>query len=258
MKIPDTKIAVTLFNIKHTYTDREGFAEALKKIRDIGYEAVQVSGIKGDLQPEEVREELDNAGLYCCATHERMHHYVENFDEVVKKQRILGCDFTAAGHPGMYIEPEYRPGLSTLLDEVGRKLKEEGLIFGYHNHQVEFQKYDGKLLMEEIYMNTAPNHLSAELDLHWIQAGGASPAAWIRKLKDRIHVLHYKDFTIIGKERTIAEIGEGNMDWEDILAASEESTARWYVVEQDRPFQDRDIFDSLKISYDNMRKMGIR
>jgi len=31
-----------------------------------------------------------------------------------------------------------------------------------------------------------------------------------------------------------------------------------YVVEQDRPFFDRDIFVSLKMSFDNMKKMGIR
>ncbi len=54
-----------------------------------------------------------------------------------------------------------------------------------------------------------------------------------------------------------AEIGEGNLNWEEIIKACVETDVRWYVVEQDSTCSDRGIFESIKISFDNMKLMGI-
>ena len=32
----------------------------------------------------------------------------------------------------------------------------------------------------------------------------------------------------------------------------------FYSIEQDKPFMDRDIFESMKISFDNLRAMGVK
>ena len=47
------------------------------------------------------------------------------------------------------------------------------------------------------------------------------------------------------------------MDWDAIVPACREAGVRWFIVEQDEPFGDRDIFDSVKMSYNNMRGMGL-
>jgi sugar phosphate isomerase/epimerase len=71
-------------------------------------------------------------------------------------------------------------------------------------------------------------------------------------------VVHFKDYAILNHEPTFCEIGEGNLEWDPIIRACEDVGARWYVFEQDRPFGDRDIFDSIKITYDNLKKMGVK
>jgi sugar phosphate isomerase/epimerase len=53
----------------------------------------------------------------------------------------------------------------------------------------------------------------------------------------------------------MAEIGEGNLNWPAILQACRDASVEWYAIEQD--ICRRDPFESLKISYDNLKAMGL-
>jgi sugar phosphate isomerase/epimerase len=53
----------------------------------------------------------------------------------------------------------------------------------------------------------------------------------------------------------MAEIGEGNLNWPAILQACKEAKVEWYAIEQD--ICQRNPFDSLRISYENLRAMGL-
>jgi len=83
MKIPNTKIAVTLFNLsKHCQTAKD-FDASLEKVKNIGYEAVQVSGIGADISPAEVKELLEKHKLYCCAAHENLQNRLWGIPETI-------------------------------------------------------------------------------------------------------------------------------------------------------------------------------
>lgn len=258
MKKPDTKIGVTLFNLRDYCKTAQDLDNTLAKVKEIGYQVVQVSGVS--LDPEVVKEKLDKYGLYVCATHESLQGLRDDFEGVVKKLKLWECDFTAIGSPGgdFTLDPVKAGKLIEELDDFGRKFAAEGIKFGYHNHHFEFVKTGDKLFLERLYDETDPETFHAEIDVHWIQRGGQNPADWIRKVSGRMPVCHFKDFAIVEREPHFCEIGEGNLDWSAIVKACEESKVRWYVVEQDRTFGDRNIFESIKISYDNMIKMGIK
>ena len=57
----------------------------------------------------------------------------------------------------------------------------------------------------------------------------------------------------IPAEQVMAEVGEGNLNWPAILQACREIGVEWYAVEQD--VCRRDPFESLKISYENLRTL---
>jgi sugar phosphate isomerase/epimerase len=90
-----------------------------------------------------------------------------------------------------------------------------------------------------------------------VQAGGADPTAWIRKVNGRMKVVHLKDFVIGGPELKpqFAEVGEGNMNFRAILDACAEIGVEWGAVEQDNCYG-RDPFESLGISVRNLKAMG--
>ena len=67
--------------------------------------------------------------------------------------------------------------------------------------------------------------------------------------------MHLKDLTVKNAEVRMAEVGEGNLNWEAILAACRETGVEWYIIEQDHC--DRDPFESLAISLKNAKAMGL-
>ena len=91
--------------------------------------------------------------------------------------------------------------------------------------------------------------------------GRGDPVAWIKRLPNRMPVVHLKDMVVAypPHERLgiqwMAEVGEGNMNWDGILAACKEIGVEWYAVEQD--ICRRDPFESLAISYRNLVRMGL-
>lgn len=129
--------------------------------------------------------------------------------------------------------------------------------FSYHNHSHEFAKYGGKTWFQMMVDQSTPEQLKLEIDTYWVQHGGGDPAAWIRMLKGRMFLVHFKDFRIQDGEQRFAEIGEGNLNWPNILEACKTTGVEWYIVEQDNCY-DRNPFDSLKISFDNMRAWGLK
>jgi len=129
-----------------------------------------------------------------------------------------------------------------------------GLSVGYHNHSFELEKFGAKTGLA-ILFDESDAALTAEIDTYWIQHGGGNPGAWIRRVAGRSPLVHLKDMVIAEGKPVMAEVGEGNLDWPDILAACREAGVEWYIVEQDHCR--RDPFDSLAMSLQNLREMGI-
>ena len=67
--------------------------------------------------------------------------------------------------------------------------------------------------------------------------------------------VHFKDLKMkTDNKYEMAEIGEGNLDWDAIIKACEEAGTKWALVEQD--VCQRDPFESLKMSYDYLITKG--
>jgi len=258
MKVPDTKVALTLYSLRDYCRTEEDLDRTLERIRGIGYQAVQVSGVP--LSPARIKELTLKHGLFICASHEGLESLRHDFDNLLSKLKTLNCDFTALGFPGdaFSTDPIEAGKLIAELDEYGRRFARENIRFGYHNHELEFEPAGDGLFIERIYNETDPATFFAEIDVHWVQRGGQNPADWIRKVAGRMPVCHFKDFTIVGREPRFCEVGEGNLNWPEIIRACEETDVRWYVVEQDEPIGERDIFQSLEISYKNLKAMGVQ
>jgi len=117
------------------------------------------------------------------------------------------------------------------------------------------EKFDGRTGLAILYEDSDPIYFKGEIDTYWIQHGGGDPAAWIRKLKGRMPLVHFKDMVMHGHEQLMAEVGEGNLNWPAILDACREVDVEWYIVEQDTC--QRDPFESLAISLRNLKAMGL-
>ncbi len=263
-----SKLAAQLYTVREFCKTLADLKTSLKKIREIGYTAVQVSGI-GPIPHEDVKAVVDELGLSICITHIGFDDLQNKLDAVIAQHRLWQCPNVAVGSmPGSYRQ-EGEAGFHRFAQDaaaIGKRLADAGLTFSYHNHSFELVRFGPpapgvKTGLDIIYDESDPRYLKAEIDTYWIQHGGGDVVAWIRRMNGRMPVIHFKDMAIQLAEgdfhgrQTMAEVGAGNLNWPGILAASAEAGVEWYAVEQD--VCQRDPFESLKISYDNLRAMGV-
>lgn len=260
------KIAVQMYTVREHTKTASDLAATLRKIREIGYPAVQMSAVgamNGD-QPEvdaaTARKMLDDNGLICIATHRPWDRLVDHLEEEIEFHKTLGCDYVAIGGIPTSYEHSYE-GYRRFVEDakpILARLKQEGIRFGHHNHSHEFHRPErhGKTF-EDILIDEAPADLMLELDLYWIEHAGLNCVRILERTHGRVPVIHIKDKEVIqGKNETrIAPIGEGNMDWDGIIPACEAAGVRWYAVEQDQCY--RDPFDCLKSSFDFLVSKGL-
>lgn len=243
------QIAAQLYTLREFTKTAEDLDLTLQRVAEIGYTAVQLSAI-GPIDPREVKASADRHGLSICATHVPYARLLGDLDAVIAEHKLWNCRYVGLGMIPRHYAEAGREGYEAFIREMSepaRKLRDAGLQFVYHNHKLEFEKYGGRTAMDLLLAETDPLDFHFELDTYWAQAGGADPAAWIRKLDGRMKVVHLKDMAIYEDEQHFAELGEGNMNWDAILDACRAVGMEWYIVEQD--VCRRDPFESLAVSW---------
>ncbi len=251
-------LAAQLYTVRQFTQTASDFATAMRKVREIGYRAVQISAI-GPIPPAAVKAILDREGLAVCNTHTGAERLWSDLPAVIAEHRLWNCRHVAIGSMPEEYHRSGEEGFRRFAQEasaIGRALADAGLTFSYHNHSFEFERFGRRTGLDIIYDESDPRHLQAEIDTYWVQHGGGDPAAWVRKVKGRMPVVHLKDMVILRGEQAMAEIGEGNLNWPAILEACREAGVEWYAVEQDTC--QRDPFESLAISYRNLKEMGLQ
>ncbi len=250
-------IAAQLYTVREHMRTPDQIATGLRKIKEIGYPAVQISGI-GEIEPKHLKDLLDQEGLIACATHVPWDRMVNDFDNLVAQHKLWECKYVGLGAmPSEYKED--RAGwvrFAKEASEVGKKFLDHDLQFIYHNHAFEFQKYDGVTGLDILLEESDPEAFHFELDTYWVQAGGANSVTWIEKVAGRMKVVHFKDMGNAGtNDPVMAEVGEGNLEWPEIIAACKKIGVEYAAVEQD--ICPGDPFDSLEISFNNLKKLGL-
>jgi sugar phosphate isomerase/epimerase len=202
-----------------------------------------------------LKDLADEVGVKIVVTHVAYDRMINDFDALVKEHKIWNCDYVGLGS----MPSEYRKskeGFETFAKEASRlaqRFAENGLRFVYHNHKFEFEKFDGVTGMEILLNKTDPDFFDFEIDTYWVQAGGADPVEWIKKVCGRMDIIHLKDMGIKEDKQIFMEIGEGNLNWPAILKACKDIGVKWYCVEQD--ICPGDPFESLAISFKNLKSM---
>ena len=84
------KIGAQMFTTRGTCQTLEGFADTLKRIADIGYTTVQVSGTC-PYEGAWLRDQLKANGLECVLTHIPVPRLTGELDKVIEDHNTFGC-----------------------------------------------------------------------------------------------------------------------------------------------------------------------
>ena len=244
-----SQIALQLYTLRDYCKNSTEFASTLRRVREIGYPAVEMVRLEFLSYPE-IRKMADDAGLRISSIHENPSRLLDEPERVIDEIRALGTNLAVYPYP-RDIHLDEAASVRNLAERMGRsaaKFAEGGSRLAYHNHAVEFVRHDGELALTTILK--ANSQLQAELDTYWVQFGGGNILGWIESLHGRLPLLHLKDYQFdpIKNQPRMAELGQGNLDWSKILAAGDGAKVEWFVVEQD--YCAGDPFDSIRVSYE--------
>lgn len=245
------EIGAQLYTVRNACQTLEDFALTLKKVADIGYRIVQVSGTC-PFEAGWLKNELDRNGLRCVITHTPADRLQNDLDAVIADHKVFDCKHIGLGWYGFHDQP-YESFLNTYLP-VAEKIREGGKYFMYHNHDQEFIRLGDKLILEKLMEDIPAETMGFTLDTFWVQAGGADPAQWLEKLAGRIPCIHLKDFAY---GRKMAVVGEGNINFDRVFEKAEAGGTRYMLVEQD-DCNGEDPFECLRRSYLYLRANGFQ
>lgn len=251
------KIGAQLYTVRNACKTPEDFALTLRRVADMGYSVVQVSG-SCPYEAEWLKEQLDRNGLTCAITHFNKDKILGEPEETVRFHNVFGCRHIGLGSipGGVEALRDLDRSMEALL-VAGKRISACGAYMMYHNHQIEFGKYSEHMTYLERLAEYIPaEYMGFTLDTYWVQVGGGNPAQWLTRLKGRVPCIHLKDLAIEGHEQRFAAIGAGNIDFEPILAAAESAGTQYLLIEQDDCY-DKDPFDELHSSYRYLHALGL-
>jgi sugar phosphate isomerase/epimerase len=280
------KIGVQAMMLKNEFELDGGFT-TLKRLSDLGFNAVEISQISmSDSNVAEIDRARVELGMEIAALSANLEAagggapgdtLTENFDKIVADCNLLDCQMVRMGMMPVSAMASHQALLDfcSRSNEMASRLAEAGIGLYYHNHHVEFARYDGKYILD-IIRERAPL-MRFELDVHWIHRGGKDPVSILKDYAGLVDLVHLKDYRIgympddafqsllEGDSEAFkrafhgvvqfAEIGEGNLDFPAIIEQSLSSGAKYLLIEQDDQYG-RTPFDCLATSRDNLIRLG--
>ncbi|MBC8530690.1 sugar phosphate isomerase/epimerase family protein [Gehongia tenuis] len=273
------KVGLQIYSVRnHMNEDPLG---TLKKVSDMGYKYIEsyshpegkdVKTFGFGMDAKDAKAVLDDLGLKVVGAHfyplipEGLDEFCEYYAELGVPQ--VGC----GGTWELDIETK-----APYLNEAGRIAKKHGIRYYYHNHVQEYREVDGEYIQHRFYNETDPELVYFELDTFWVARSGIDPRDEMEFFKDRLVLLHQKDFAkdageplvifekldrqtpmsgeVYGQNKRVeafAEVGTGILPIQDYIDKANEIGVPYILLEQDLTKMDE--IDSIETSMNAFKK----
>ncbi len=242
------------------YSLREQFKKdvpgTLDEVKRWGFKYVELAGTYG-MTAEQFRKELASRGLKAVAAHFGYDEYKNDPEAVAKQAKELGLQYAGCAwipHEGDFNEQVCREAIA-VFNKAGQALQKQGLKFFYHVHGYEFQPHGSGTLLDMLITETDPKLVAYEMDIFWVVFPNQDPVKLFDKYGKRWELVHLKDMkkdTVTGAltgstdVRNDAALGAGKMDLPAILKAAKKAGVKWYFIEDESPWSEQQIPESLR------------
>ncbi len=245
------KLGAQFYSIRDYCADAAGLRNAFRLVKEIGYEAVQISGIGSSITAQDIANCVKEFDLPVPCTHSPYDRIINDTEALIAEHRLYGA--TEIGLGG--IVNDLRKDLPTLRDTLGKlrvaaqKINAAGLTFAYHNHHREFLDIGGTT-MYDLLIEECPE-INFIHDVYWSVYAGKDPIYYINLLGKRMINIHFKDMDAAPQGK-ICPCGEGIIDFKPIYDACVKNGIQNVYVEQDNAPDFGDSMAQMAISYKNL------
>jgi sugar phosphate isomerase/epimerase len=207
-------LALQLYSLRNEAAkDPEGI---LLQVPGLGYRDIEFASDYG-WTAEKWNELLGRTGLSVVGAHTLLPDLESKFDSIVEFHKKIGNS--------RLIVPWLAESWRTLagyqeiarsLNQWGKRVRDAGLTFHYHNHDFEFKKVsDGSTGMEILVKETDPALVHFEVDTYWVEKSGQDAFEYLKKYEPRVSLIHAKEL----RKRDQADVaaGQGDINFKGII-----------------------------------------
>lgn len=245
------KIAAQLYSLRQEFeADPEN---VLRTLKEIGFEAVQVDGMRGH-DPFEIASLIKKYGFKIAGMHIKHDRFMDDLEGIVQECDLFDCRTIY----DKYIDDEdqneagYRKTKKALV-QAAQTLSGQGYRIGLHNPEYDYlNQIDGRNVMAFITDLEDNIGIYAEPDTYWMTLAGEDVMSALEKYSGRAPILHLKDYLSgFDKEdmvNSLTEVGYGEVDMKAVVAWGEKNGVEYYCIEQD--YSKIGMFESMKKGFD--------
>ncbi|WP_190808765.1 sugar phosphate isomerase/epimerase [Flagellimonas sp. S3867] len=266
---PQYKMGLQLFTIRDVM-EKDPIG-SLKKVQDLGYQDLEIYGYNGEedtyygYKTADFKKILEDHNLTTSSGHYGLMNFFDKsesdlmryVDQCIEGATTLKQDFIT----WPWLDPKFRNAegykkLTGLLNKIGERINKVGLRFAYHNHGFEFDDLGGTNGYEIVLQGTDPSLVKLQIDLYWVKhSAKRTPMEIIAKQPERYVMWHIKDMDKV--TRDYSELGNGSIDYIDMLPKLDKSGLQFYYLEQGGNFAKnsiQSITDSATYFKDNLQR----
>lgn len=227
----------------------------LDEVKSWGIRYAELAGTY-NLAPEQFIRELSARGIQPISAHFPYERYRDDAEGIAREAKVMGLHYAGCAwipHQGDFNEETCREAIA-VFNHAGEVLAKQGLKFFYHVHGFEFQPHGNGTLLDLLFKETNPKYVNYEMDIFWIVFPGQDPVKLLEKYPKRWQLAHLKDMrkgtptgALTGGTdvRNDAALGTGQMDMPAILRAAKKAGVKWYFIEDESPWSEKQVPQSL-------------
>jgi sugar phosphate isomerase/epimerase len=238
--------------------------DVLEKVASAGFTIVETYGfsIKDQfwgLSAIELKKILDENNLKAISGHYGIGSFLADgntteLEAAINAAKILKSKYLTIP----WVDPPFRSNIddykkiAARLNEAGRMCQKADIKLAYHNHDFEFENYNGITGYDILLKETDQDLVYFEMDLYWVVRSGKDPLQLFRENPGRFKMWHVKDMDKL-KPVLNTEVGSGSIDFIPIFKEAKLAGMKYFFVEQENNFA-VNSFESIKTSCDFISK----
>jgi sugar phosphate isomerase/epimerase len=244
-------VGIQLYSVrKEMLADAAG---TLKQLAKIGFKELESArSEKGNyygLSPKEIKNICADLGMKLRSGH---IHVDKDWQQSLEQATETGQEYIiSAVLPSQGQTVAHYQESADAFNKLGEACNKAKLSFGYHNHESEFEKVDGKILYDILLERCDPALVHMEMDLGWVVAAGQDPLHYFSTYPKRFPLWHLKDMDTVNKHST--EFGKGQVNIKELLQHARQSGMKHFFLEQEE--YTHSAFESAKEDFDYLEKL---
>lgn len=232
----------------------------LKQLADFGYTQIESyegkQGMFWGMSHTDFKSYLDGLGLSCVSSH---CDTSKDFEKKAAQAAEIGMKYLISPWVGPQKSMDDWKKIADNFNRLGAICQKNGIRFAYHNHDYSFNALNGTIPQDYIMDNTDPNLVDYEMDIYWVVAASADPAAYFKKYPNRWRLVHVKDRlkdAPLTEKEASCDLGTGSIDFSKILKVAKESGTEYFIVEQER-YDNSTPLQSAKVDADFLKNIRL-